>query len=289
MTQTTSSENTPENAAAAATPDAAPTIAATPDAAPTTTALSSGHEEVALELDTSHGVPIAVVTLQRDHKRNALDAAVCLAVATAVTTAQQQGARAVLIRGEGKAFCAGADLAGGVYTDEFHENLSRMLTTITSSPLPVIADIQGPAIGAGMQLAMACDLRVCGERAWFAVPVVKLGIAVDRWTIDRAKALLGGAHARNLLLRGARLDAAQAAQIGLAAELGDSTVAWDLACEMADNAPLTIAHLKLVLNDEVVAATEEQELLRAQCWASEDATEARAARVDKRQPMFHGR
>ena len=69
-----------------------------------------------------------------------------------------------------------------------------MLTTVTDVPVPVIADIQGPAVGAGCQLALACDLRVMGEGAVTWVPAVQHGFALDPWTVNRAVELLGGVH-----------------------------------------------------------------------------------------------
>ncbi|MBY0788882.1 enoyl-CoA hydratase [Corynebacterium sp. MC-04] len=250
---------------------------------------------------------VAVITIRRDHKRNALNADVCGQIATYVHEAENtESVRAILLRGEGKAFCAGADLAGGVYTSAFHHNLDAMLTSITHSPLPVIADVHGPAVGAGTQLAMACDLRVVGESGWFSVPVVRLGIAVDPWTIHRAVELLGGARARSFLYTAERIGPDAAISAGLASSRGNHDDAWQVAVDQATNAPLTLRYLKAVFNQVVPTGvaqggssegTEDNgadltalhERLRTECWDSEDAAEARAARSEKRSAVFKGK
>ena len=250
---------------------------------------------------------VAVITIRRDHKRNSLNADVCSQIATYVHEAENtESVRAILLRGEGKAFCAGADLAGGVYTSAFHHNLDAVLTSITHSPLPVIADVHGPAVGAGTQLAMACDLRVVGESGWFRVPVVRLGIAVDPWTIHRAVEVLGGARARSFLYTAERLGPDAAVAAGLASSRGNHDDAWQVAVDQATNAPLTFRYLKAVFNQMVPTGTFEgsptegtghdgadltavHERLRTECWNSDDAAEARAARFEKRSPVFKGK
>ncbi|MDN8625257.1 MULTISPECIES: enoyl-CoA hydratase [Corynebacterium] len=292
---------------------------ATPQAKPTTFRSPGG--DVTLDIVTLDTLPVrsdaptngmewpsvAVITLRRDHKRNALNVDVCSHIASYVHQAENiESVRAILLRGEGKAFCAGADLAGGVYTSAFHHNLDDMLTSITHSPLPVIADVHGPAVGAGTQLAMACDLRVVGENGWFSVPVVRLGIAVDPWTIHRAVELLGGARARSFLYTAERLGPDAAVEAGLASSRGNHDDAWQVAVKQAMNAPLTLRYLKAVFNQMVPTGVDQRdssgevgyddealpavhERLRQGCWDSEDAAEARAARAEKRSPMFWGK
>lgn len=236
---------------------------------------------------------IRVITLDNDAKRNALSAAMCTAIAQAIPTTpgKHQGCRAVLIQGEGKAFCAGADLAGGVYGDDFHDALFAMLRAIVEAPVPVIANVQGPAVGAGTQLALACDLRVVGERAWFGVPAATLGFALDAWTINRAKDLLGGAIARNVLLGGARVDAPAAVGSGFAVRECTNDEAFSYAQEIAAQAPLAMQQLKVVLNaqDAGYQLSDAQAVLYDACWASDDAAEARRARAENRPPNFLGK
>ncbi|AZA09718.1 enoyl-CoA hydratase [Corynebacterium pseudopelargi] len=236
--------------------------------------------------------------LDRPEKRNALNAQLCQEITEALQQAAQaykrdRSVRAVLISGDERAFCAGADLGGqgeGVYGDGFLVHLHAMLKAIVHLPVPVIANVQGPAVGAGTQLALACDLRVVGERGWFSIPAAALGFALDAWTIHRAKDLLGGAVARQMLLGASRIQADRAVDLGFA-HGGDDQAARNFAQEMTTRAPLAVEQLKKVLNAddagyELSAAAQE---LFSQCWASEDAQEARLARVEKRAPEFRGK
>lgn len=235
---------------------------------------------------------IVTITIDRDYKRNSLTAAVCSDIADAVETAgENEETRVVVLRGAGRAFCAGADLGGQHHEGSFHEQLRRMLRTLQDSRLIIIADIQGPAIGAGMQLAMAADLRVVGEHAWFMIPPVKLGIAVDAWTIRRLRVLLGGARARTILLAAERVNRDEARSCGLASYLGDSTLADEVAQRIAGYAPLSLEYHKAVLNDDETnrPLSDEQQALYDAVWASDDAEEATRARAEKRDPVFKGK
>lgn len=240
---------------------------------------------------------VLILTIDRDERRNALTADMCMDIAEAVngiSLDNEAPIRAVLIRGEGKAFCSGADLGddpNGVFGDTFHTCLQHMLTSIMNCPVPVIADIQGPAVGAGVQLSLACDLRVVGPNAWFQVPLAKLGFALDNWTIRRTVEMLGGSIARGVLIAAQKIDADQAHNVGFVHVRGDGQVALEFAQEVAGNAPLSMKHLKSVLNDEgfgfELSAKQHQDYVVA--WQSEDAKEAREARKEKRAPHFKAR
>lgn len=247
---------------------------------------------------SQHG-NVAVVTLNNPSKRNALTADVARSIAAAVREvsageiAEDLTARAILIRGSGPAFCAGADLSGGVYADDFWGSLSDMLQAITASPVPVIADVQGPAVGAGCQLILACDLRIFGDRGECWIPVAQHAFAMDTWTIQRARELVGGSFARNLLLGSARMSADQAIATGFAMHRAAVTEQHDEPMEIAQaiaaSAPLSMEHAKRVLNSPDPDRDESLEKLFFAAWASEDAQEARAARAEKRAPEFKGR
>ena len=100
--------------------------------------------------------------------------------ATALRDAvQTEGARAIVITGAGSSFCSGADL-GAAYDAAFRDALYAMIAAVTEAPVPVLAAVNGPAIGAGTQLALACDLRIAAEEATFAIPTARLGIAGPR-------------------------------------------------------------------------------------------------------------
>lgn len=236
-------------------------------------------------LATTRDDAVSVLELQRPERRNALDLGLCRALHEAARDEVDAGARVLVLTGQGTSFCAGADL-GGVYSEEFIDALYGMLRGLTRLPVPVVAAVDGPAIGAGTQLALAADLRVAGETARFAVPTARNGMAVDAWTIRTLAGLAGHGPARRLMLAAESLDRDQALACGLADRPGDlpAAVAW--AHEIAALAPLTLAHNKAVLtgaDEETTART------FAACWASEDVREAAAARAERRAPVFSGR
>ncbi|MGJ9414039.1 enoyl-CoA hydratase [Aeromicrobium sp. CF4.19] len=249
-------------------------------------------------LDVRRDGAVALLELRREERRNALDLELCREIHAAVDGVVEDGARAVVVTGQGSAFCSGADL-GGVYatvgappassaSGGFLEALYGMLHHLTRVPVPVVAAVNGPAIGAGTQLAIACDLRVADETARFGVPTARNGMAVDAWTIRTLGKLAGAGPARRMMLAAQMLGREEALACGLADRPGslDDALAW--AHEIAELAPLTLAHNKLVLNgsredDEAIAASFEA------VWASEDVREGAAARAEKRAPVFKGR
>jgi enoyl-CoA hydratase len=235
---------------------------------------------------TSRDGDVAIIELQRPERRNALDLELCHAIRGAADDAASGGARVIVVTGEGAAFCSGADL-GGVYGPEFLDALYGMLHHVAQLPVPMIAAVNGPAIGAGTQLAMACDLRVADETATFAVPVARNGLAVDAWTIRTLSSLAGAGPARRMMLAAASLDRDAALACGLVDSAGTlaDAVAW--AHELAELAPLAIAHSKLVLNGVADDAQIEQSF--AAVWASADVEEAARARTERRTPVFEGR
>ena len=237
-------------------------------------------------LDVKVDGPVTVLELQREERRNALNLELCQEIHRAVDAAVGSGTRAIVVTGQGTAFCAGADL-GGVYGPDFLEALYGMLHRLTKVPVPLVAAVNGPAIGAGTQLAMACDLRVADATARFAVPTVKNGMAVDAWTIRTLAALAGAGPARRLMIAGESLDRDEALHHGLADRAGrlDDALAW--AHEIATLAPLALAHNKLVLNGSS-ADDAAIEASFAAVWESDDVREAAAARAEKRTPTFRG-
>jgi enoyl-CoA hydratase len=236
---------------------------------------------------------IAVIEIDRHERRNALDTAHCHALREALTREAQAGpgtARAIVVTGAGSSFCAGADLRA-VYDAAFRDALYAMLAAVTEVPVPVLAAVNGPAIGAGAQLALACDLRVVAPEARFAIPAARLGIAVNPWTIRRLALLAGTGTAQAMLIGGETLDAAAALRCGLASRPGDRGAALAWARELAAHAPLSLAYAKKALNLQAQHQPDSAELVKdfEACWASEDAAEGQRARADRRPPRFRGR
>jgi enoyl-CoA hydratase len=236
-------------------------------------------------LETRRDGPVSVLELQREERRNALDLELCRSLAAAAQETVESGARVIVVTGAGTAFCSGADL-GGHYGEEFIEALYGMLHGLTRLPVPVIAAVNGPAIGAGTQLALACDLRFAGPTARFGVPTARNGMAVDAWTIRTLAEVAGGGVARRLMLGAETLGVDEALSCGLVDRRGDVGDALAWARELADLAPLSLAHSKLVLNGGSEA---EARVTFDRCWASDDVREGAAARSEKRAPVFRGR
>lgn len=233
---------------------------------------------------------VVTLELQRPEKRNALNTVLCRELLDGVEQAVEQRARVVVLTGQGTAFCAGADLSGDAYSADFYPTLTKLLGLLQTAPLPVVAAVNGPAIGAGMQLAMAADLRVVDESARFSVPAAKLGVTVDRWTVRRLAELAGGGVARSLLLTTEPLYAAEAVASGFATRTGDLAAAQEFAAGLAKLAPLSLQHMKMTLNDDGTRAEMSEELTKAfyAAWLSADAQEAAKARAEKREPVFRG-
>ena len=195
-----------------------------------------------------------------------------------------------MLTGAPPAFCAGADLTG-VEEGEFARALGRALRGFTELPIPTIAAVDGPALGAGTQLVVACDLRVATPTSRFGVPAARLGLVVDHWTVERLARELGWPVARAMLLGAETYDGAALHRTGSVHRLGtlDDAVTW--ARELATLAPLTIAGHKVALERSAPepASDVDVEAARAAAWASADAAEGRAAFLAKRPARFQGR
>ncbi|MDT7706850.1 MAG: enoyl-CoA hydratase [Pseudonocardiales bacterium] len=232
---------------------------------------------------------VGLIELDRPERRNALNVALCGAIVDAVGSVLADGARAVVITGSGSSFCSGADF-GEVYTDGFRDALYAALHAVTDAPVPVIAAVNGPAIGAGTQLAIACDLRVGAPEAVFGVPTARIALAVDPWTVHRLAQVAGGGTARSLLLACAQVDVALAHARGLVDRLGDRAVALELAAEIATLAPLTLTYNKLALDRTDLPAGDPALVTAFEaCWDSADLVEGQRARAERRSPVFTGR
>ena len=233
---------------------------------------------------------VITIELQRPERRNALNTELVDATREAVESAAAADVRAIVLTGQGTVFCAGADLSGDVFAANFPEKAIALNKAIDAVPVPVIAALNGPAIGAGVQLAMVCDLRVVAPDAYFQFPIARYGLALDNWSIRRLSSLAGYGRARGMLLAAEKLDAQTALMTGMANRIGTLTDAQHWAAEIAGLAPLSVRHSKRVLNDD--GAYEDQGELHKDwfdsAWASQDVIEAQVARVEKRAPKFRG-
>jgi len=241
---------------------------------------------------------VGLLTIDRPERRNALTGEMCDEVYDHLMGSHAQ--RAIVITGAGSAFCAGADLvtrfdADAVHGgDTFRPAFERALDAIVDHPAPVIAAINGPAMGAGMQIAVACDLRVAAPGARLAIPGGRLGIHLSAVNIWRLATLVGQGAARDFLLTGRSMSGEEAMSCGLVQRASDDALAeaLDLAGEIAALAPLTVQGHKRSLNLVVQAlgadARAEIAALEARAFASGDLREGIAAFAEKRDPLFAG-
>jgi enoyl-CoA hydratase len=233
---------------------------------------------------------VALLTIDRAERRNALDHEALEQLLDAL--ARSRSARVVVLTGAGGHFSAGADLSG-VEDASFTGLLHRVLAALRDDPRPVVAACDGATLGAGTQLAVACDLRVATPAARFGIPAAKLGLAVDHWTIERLSRLAGAGPARAMLLAAETYGGEDALGFGLVQRLGDLDEALGWADEIAALAPLTIAAHKLGLNrlEMPVGRGDDPEVRAAveAAWSSEDLQEGIAAFRDRRRAKFRGR
>jgi enoyl-CoA hydratase len=233
---------------------------------------------------------VVIVTIDRPQRRNAVDHATLLALADAQREAVAGEARVLVLTGAPPAFCAGADLTG-VESGEFVHALVAALGGFTRLGIATIAAIDGPALGAGTQLAIACDLRVATDASVFGIPAAKLGLVVDRWTVDRLAREFGASVARAMLLSAQTYTGAQLLAMGGVHRSGGLPEALAWADQLADLAPLTIAGHKLALEGLAPPPGIDElfERARVAAWDSDDAEEGRTAFLEKRRANFKGR
>ena len=240
-----------------------------------------------IDVQTRDGA-VRVVTIDRPDRRNAIDAEHVEALREAVVGAPST-TRALVLRGAGGHLCAGADLKG-IEGPGFADLLRTLLHALRDAPFACIAAIEGAALGAGTQLAVACDVRTATDDAVIGIPAAKLGLVVDLWTVQRLVALAGQGPARAMLLTADTLAGADAVRLGLAQRAGDAEAALAWAEETAAKAPLTIAGHKRMLNALDAALPDDPEVTAAfdRAWASADLAEGRAAFAERRAPVFRG-
>jgi len=175
---------------------------------------------------------VARIFLNRPEKANALNSAMLLALADAVHSVEPSGPRVVVIAGRGRNFCGGADVAelkalvpatAGAFVEKIHQ----VCKAIRALPVPVVARLHGAVIGAGLEIAAACDLRVAADGTKFSMPEVKLGIpsVVEAALLPR---LMGSGRAAWLVLTGEPIDARRALEWGLVEEVASDA---DLAAQ----------------------------------------------------------
>jgi enoyl-CoA hydratase/carnithine racemase len=274
---------------------------------PTETTIDTGTSELLCAIRDR----VAVITLNRPEARNALSDRLTPALRTMIRTCGENPAvGALLITGAGTAFCAGGDVKGmGAHRDpkklamSFDERVAdlqerqRLLTgALVSVRKPTIAALPGPAAGAGLAIAMACDIRIAAESAFVSTGYLRVGLSGDygiAWLLTR---LVGTARARELMFTSEKVDAARCAAIGLVnrvvpdAKLRDE--AFALAKSMAEGPAIASRYMKDNLDEALsfdfpTARDHEAERLIRTTMTS-DHREAVQAFIEKRKAVFKG-
>ncbi len=260
-----------------------------------------GGSEPEVTVDTH--AEVSVVTL-RNPPHNLLTEPLLRALADAID-GEARHSRAAVICSVGRSFCAGANFRSGDAPDPssgdsfaqrtgaFYEQAAR----IFASPMPLVAAMQGAAIGAGFGLALACDVRVVGEGGWFQANFVRLGIHPGFALSTMLPRFVGPGRAAELLLTGRRVDAPEAGRIGLADQVvaagTELAAALSMAQTIASGAPLAVASTRATLRrslvDEVTAAMAHELSEQSALAGTADAVEGVQAMLEGREPRFEGR
>jgi enoyl-CoA hydratase len=242
---------------------------------------------------------IARITLDRPEKLNALDPEMLAALEDAVTQAEQsRDVRVLVLAAAGeKAFCVGADILAWTALSplamwsEWVRRGHRIFERLERAKQPVICAIQGFAYGGGLELALACDIRIVTDSARFAMPEVKLGTVPGWGGTDRLPKLIGSARAKQMIFTGEPISADVAERWGLANEVVPvvslSDRVTELAEKIAGNAPVAVQTAKQLIASPSSATVES--LAAAVNAFSDDAREGLAAFREKRSPKFEGR
>jgi enoyl-CoA hydratase/carnithine racemase len=245
---------------------------------------------------------ICTLTLNRPEKHNALTPQLLQQLTNIlISIKDDKGVRVVIIRGAGnKAFSAGFDISmlgesyqgGGDY-------LQEALKAIREYPAPVIAMINGFALGGGCEIAVNCDLRIASDNAQFGMPQAKLGMMESYQAIQRFLNIVGVAYTKEIFFTGRMIEATRAKEIGLVNQVVPARdlerVCYSLAQEIAANAPLSVRGSKFItekcLSYQTLPPQVEEEIqeIVTRIFQSEDCKEGMAAFIEKRKPCFTGK
>ena len=246
----------------------------------------------------------AHVTINRPAARNALSRATNEElIAVAADLARNPDVRVVVLRGAGdKSFCAGADLKErkGVAAEDtgpFVDAISGAINAWAALPQPTIAVVNGFAFGGGMELAIACDLRIASDNALFGLTEVRLGIMPGAGGTQRLPRLIGVAAAKELILLGNRIDAARALRIGLVLDVvpyaGLDDRVESMLAELALCAPKSTQMAKRAIDRGIEVGIDEGLRIERDCYEvtlyTDDRNEGLKAFSEKRPPVYNGR
>jgi len=254
------------------------------------------------EVETSRDGSVLTITLNRPDVLNAFNTAMHKALGAALKDARDPEVRAVVVTGAGRGFCVGQDLtefreAAGDIAGRLRSTYHPNVLAVRALEKPVIAAVNGPAAGAGLSFACACDIRIASDAASFVPAFVNIGLVPDSGGTFFVTRLLGYARAFEWLCSGRKLSAAEAHAWGLVSEVVDAETlparAAEVAAELAALPTRGIGMTKRLLDRAGTSALDEQLEWEAQLQAaatqSEDFNEGVQAFLEKREPSFQGR
>lgn len=245
---------------------------------------------------------IAMVRIDRPEVRNALDPETYVKLGQVLTELGcDPEVRCIIITGAGdKTFASGSDIRA-LNARTYLENLDwigpAVFAQIEMLPKPVIAAVNGYALGAGCELALACDLRIASRNAKFGQPEVKLGILPGGGGTQRLPRIVGLAKAKEMVFTGEIIDAQEAYRIGLVSKVVEGSALMEEAREMAGrimkNAPLAVRLSKLAMNaavsTDIHTGMQMEKLAQTILFCTEDRTEGTSSFLEKRSPSFRGK
>ena len=243
---------------------------------------------------------IVVLRINRPQVRNALNLQVRVGLADAVTSYGADSAvRCIIVTGSDLAFAAGADIGEMAEADPVEvmsRNVQRYWRVITDCPKPLIAAVEGFALGGGLELALCADIIIAGEGAKLGLPEVKVGILPGGGGTQRLARLVGRHRAMLLIMTGRMFGAAEALSMGVVSEIAPTgqalTRAIEVAREIAAMPPISIMQIKEIVNAGVNASLETALMLERKAFqlqfATRDQKEGMRAFMEKRKPKFEG-
>jgi enoyl-CoA hydratase len=243
---------------------------------------------------------VAILTINRPEVLNALNTRVLSELSTTIQAIDIQRVRCLIITGSGsKAFGAGADISEMLNLDEksawaFSKMGNDIFRNIEELPIPVIAAVNGYALGGGCELAMCCDIRLASENAIFGQPETGLGITPGFGGTQRLMRLIPLGKAKEMIYATTKINASEAYTLGLVNAVYPieklMPAALKLAKRIAKNAPIAVRASKKAMNDglqtDIENAIEIEERLFGSCFTSEDQKNGMTAFLEKRKPSF---